>query len=71
MPSRPKPMPSCPTVPPYSVDAATMWSPVFRIARIAVICAAMPVAQASAARPPSSEATRSSSTATVGLLMRL
>ena len=71
MPSREKPMPSWPTLPPYSVEAATMWSPAFRIASSAVICAAMPVAQASAARPPSSEATRSSSTATVGLLMRL
>src|SRR3954470_22740548 len=71
MPRREKPMPSWPTVPPYKVEAATMWSPALRIASSAVICAAMPVAQASAARPPSSDATRSSSTATVGLLMRL
>ena len=71
MPRREKPMPSWPTLPPYSVEAATMWSPAFRMASSAVICAAMPVAQASAARPPSSDATRSSSTATVGLLMRL
>jgi hypothetical protein len=71
MPRREKPMPSCPTVPPYSVLAATMWSPAFRMASSAVICAAMPLAQASAARAFSSDATRSSKTATVGLLMRL
>ena len=71
MPRRPKPTPSCPTVPPYSVLAATMWSPFFRMASSAVICAAMPLAQARAARPFSSAAMRSSSTATVGLEMRL
>jgi len=36
----------------------------------ATVCAAMPVAVASAARPPSSAATRSSSAATVGFEMR-
>ena len=58
-------------MPPYSVLAATIWSPAFRRASRAVICAAMPLAQASAARAFSSAATRSSNTATVGLLIRL
>ncbi|MNL45604.1 hypothetical protein D3C87_1682630 [compost metagenome] len=71
MPRRLKPTPSCPTVPPYSVLAATMWSPVLRMASSAAICAAMPLAQARAARPFSRLAIRSSNTATVGLLMRL
>ncbi len=62
--------PSSVCVPPYSVEADTTWSPALHSVRMAVASAAWPVAQASAARPPSSAATRSSSTATVGFEMR-
>ena len=58
------------TEPPYSAPAATTWSPCCRIVISAIASAAMPEALASAARPPSSAATRSSSAATVGLLSR-
>ncbi len=47
-----------------------MCSPGCTMARIPVSWADMPLAVASAARPFSSAAMRSSSTATVGLLMR-
>ena len=47
-----------------------MWSPGARIASMAVSCAAMPLATHRQARPSSSAAMRSSSTATVGLLIR-
>ena len=62
--------PSSVCVPPYSVEAETMWSPALHSVRIAVASAAWPVAVASAARPPSIAAMRSSNTATVGLEMR-
>ena len=55
------------TVPPYSAPAATMWSPACRMVISASASAAMPLAAATPARPPSSAATRSSSAATVGL----
>ncbi len=58
------------TEPPYSAPAATTWSPCCRMVISAIASAAMPDALASAARPPSSAATRSSSAATVGLLRR-
>lgn len=58
------------TVPPYSAPAATTWSPACRMVMSAMASAAMPEALATAARPPSSAATRSSSAATVGLLSR-
>ena len=57
-------------VPPYSAPAATTWSPACRMVISAIASAAMPDALATAARPPSSAATRSSSAATVGLLRR-
>ena len=47
-----------------------MWSPFCASVKSAVICAAIPVAAASAARPPSRAATRSSKAATVGFEMR-
>jgi hypothetical protein len=49
---------------------ATNSSPGSMKAKKASICAAWPDAQAVAPRPPSSEATRSSSTETVGLVNR-
>jgi hypothetical protein len=52
------------------VLAETMWSPASHSVSSATICADWPLAAASAARPPSSAAMRSSSTATVGLAMR-
>ena len=58
------------TVPPYSAPAAITWSPLCSIVISAIASAAMPLAEATAARPPSSAATRSSSAATVGLLSR-
>ena len=58
------------TVPPYSAPAAMTWSPACSIVISAIASAAMPLADATAARPPSSAATRSSSAATVGLLSR-
>ena len=61
---------SCAYEPPYSVFEATMCSPARASVRSATICAAIPVDAASAARPPSSAATRSSSAATVGLEIR-
>ena len=59
------------TLPPYSAPAATTWSPACSRVISAIASAAMPLALATAARPPSSAATRSSSAATVGLLRRL
>ena len=58
------------TEPPYKAPAATTWSPACKMVMSAMVSAAMPEALATAARPPSSAATRSSSTATVGLLRR-
>ena len=58
------------TLPPYSAPAATTWSPACSSVISAIASAAMPLALATAARPPSSAATRSSSAATVGLLRR-
>jgi len=58
------------TLPPYSAPAATTWSPACSKVISAIASAAMPLALATAARPPSSAATRSSSAATVGLLSR-
>ncbi len=57
-------------LPPYSAPAATTWSPACSMVISAIASAAMPDALATAARPPSSAATRSSSAATVGLLRR-
>jgi hypothetical protein len=54
------------TEPPYNAPAATMWSPCCSKVIKAIASDAMPLADASAARPPSSAATRSSSAATVG-----
>ena len=54
------------TLPPYSAPAATTWSPAVSRVISAIASAAMPLALATAARPPSSAATRSSSAATVG-----
>jgi hypothetical protein len=53
------------------VEAETMWSPASASVSITAISAAWPVAAATAARPPSSAATRSSSTAVVGLERRV
>ena len=58
------------TEPPYSAPAATMWSPACAMVISAIASADMPDALATAARPPSRAAIRSSSTATVGLLRR-
>ena len=58
------------TLPPYSAPAATTWSPACSSVINAIASAAMPLALATAARPPSRAATRSSSAATVGLLRR-
>ena len=58
-------------VPPYSCLAATTWCPREASARIAAAVAACPEATATAARPPSSFAMRSSSTSCVGLALRL
>jgi hypothetical protein len=58
------------TVPPYSCDEATMWSPAPTSAANVMNSADMPEAVATAPMPPSSEAIRSSSAATVGLPMR-
>jgi hypothetical protein len=58
-------------VPPYSPAVATMWSPV--PARQANVrnSAACPLAVATAPRPPSRLASRSSKTETVGFAIRL
>ena len=58
------------TVPPYSEAAATTWSPEPTSAAKVMNSAAMPEAVATAPIPPSSEAIRSSSAATVGLPIR-
>ncbi len=58
------------TLPPYSAPAATTWSPACSSVISAIASAAMPLLLATAARPYSSAATRSSSAATVGLLKR-
>ncbi len=62
--------PSSVCVPPYSVEAETAWSPAWSSVMIATASAAWPVAVASATRPPSRAATRSSRTATVGFEIR-
>jgi hypothetical protein len=54
------------TLPPYRAPAATTWSPCCRRVSRAIASAAIPLDEASPARPPSSAATRSSSAATVG-----
>ena len=58
-------------VPPYSPAPATMCSPVPASAAKVRNSAAWPLAVATAPRPPSRLASRSSSAATVGLAMRL
>ena len=58
-------------VPPYRDAEATMWSPAPSSVAMATCIAAMPLAVQTAPTPPSSAARRSSSTATVGLEMRL
>ena len=57
-------------LPPYSDFDDTMWPPAPISVAIARCNAAWPLAVATAPTPPSSAATRSSSTATVGLEMR-
>ena len=66
MPSLRKFTSSCVCVPPYSVLAATISSPASQMFSIAIICAAIPLEVATAARPFSNAAMRSSKTATVG-----
>ena len=56
---------------PYMREEATIWSPDEQMVITAVVSAAMPDAVAVAATPPSSAATRCSSTATVGFEMRV
>ncbi len=58
-------------VPPYTFADETTWSPLFRILRNATIPAACPLAVATAARPPSIAAMRSSNTAVVGFERRV
>ena len=58
------------TVPPYSAEDETTWSPGWSSVNSAAICAAIPLANATAPHPPSRFATRSSNTATVGFMMR-
>ena len=58
------------TVPPYSAGDATTWSPGSSSVKSAAACAASPLANATAPAPPSRLATRSSSTATVGFMIR-
>ncbi len=59
------------TLPPYSEDEETMWPPCPISVTMPRCSAAWPEAVATAPTPPSSAAMRSSSTATVGLEMRL
>ena len=54
------------TVPPYSWEDATIWSPAWQSAAKVMNSAAMPDAVATAPIPPSRDAMRSSSAATVG-----
>jgi hypothetical protein len=70
MPSRARLTASMVTLPPYRAPAATTWSPWPSNVIRAIASAAIPLADATPARPPSSAATRSSSAATVGLLSR-
>jgi hypothetical protein len=58
------------TVPPYSADDDTTWSPGDNKVNKAAACAAIPLANATAPHPPSRFAMRSSNTATVGFMMR-
>ena len=58
-------------VPPYSELDATMWSPALSSVAMARCSAAMPLAVQMAPTPPSSAASRSSSTPVVGLEMRV
>ncbi len=58
------------TVPPYSAEDETTWSPGSSSVNSAAACAAIPLANATAPAPPSRFATRSSKTATVGFMMR-
>ena len=55
------------TVPPYNVDAETIWSPALQIFNIAVNTAACPLEVATAPTPPSNKANFSSNAETVGL----
>ena len=57
-------------VPPYSAEDETMWSPGCSSVKRAAACAAIPLENATAPQPPSRFATRSSSTATVGFMIR-
>ncbi len=58
------------TVPPYSAEEETTWSPGSSNVKSAAAWAASPLANATAPAPPSRFATRSSNTATVGFMMR-
>ena len=58
-------------LPPYSEADATMWSPLLSSVAMARCIAAMPLAVHTAPTPSSSAASRSSSTAVVGLEMRV
>ena len=58
------------TVPPYSADDDTTWSPGSSSVNSAAACAARPLANATPPAAPSRLATRSSNTATVGFMIR-
>ena len=58
------------TVPPYSAEEETTWSPGSSSVNSAAAWAAMPLANATPPAPPSRLATRSSNTAIVGFMMR-
>ena len=58
------------TVPPYSAEEETTWSPGSSRVNSAAAWAARPLAKATAPAPPSRLATRSSKTAVVGFMIR-
>ena len=62
---------SCVSEPPYSAREAITWSPGCSSVKKTAACAARPLANATAPAPPSRLAMRSSSTATVGLVILL
>lgn len=59
------------SVPPYRLELATMWSPASATLVSAPVVAACPDASSSAPTPPSSAASRCSTTSCVGLMMRV
>jgi len=58
-------------VPPYTCAVATLFSPALASDCTVAVMAAMPEANASPAIPPSSGATRCSSTSVVGFMIRV